>query len=70
LIAPNCARIRCIARLNRYRRLMAERARFARVIELSPNGLLLFDTAGTIHLANSAMWRMLMHSRRLLQHLE
>jgi PAS domain S-box-containing protein len=53
------ARIRTIARLNRYRRLVAERTKFERVIELSPNGLLLVRKDGTLHLANRAFNRMI-----------
>jgi PAS domain S-box-containing protein len=48
-----------ITRLNRYHRLLLERARFERVVELSPNGLLLVDVEGLICLANPAMLRML-----------
>ena len=42
------ARVRTITRLNRYRRLMRERARFERIVDLMPSGLLLADAAGTI----------------------
>ncbi len=53
------ARVRTIIRLNRYRRLLAERARFERLVELLPNGLLLIDAAGTIVLANPAALQLL-----------
>lgn len=53
------ARIRTITRLNRYRRLLAERAKFERVIELSPDGMMIVDTAGMIRLANTAILTML-----------
>jgi PAS domain S-box-containing protein len=53
------ARVLMITRLNRYRRLLLERARFERVVELLPNGLLLVDVEGLICLANPAMLRML-----------
>jgi len=53
------ARVRTITRLNRYRRLLAERARFARVIELAPDGILIVDSVGAIVLANPAMVRLL-----------
>jgi PAS domain S-box-containing protein len=49
------ARVRTITRLNRYRRLVRERAKFERLVELMPNGLLLVDAEGTISLANPAM---------------
>lgn len=52
-------RVRTITRLNRYRRLLMERAKFERVVELAPNGILLVDAAGTIHLTNPAMLRLL-----------
>jgi PAS domain S-box-containing protein len=58
------ARVRTITRLNRYRRLMRERAQFERLVELMPNGLLLADAAGTISLANSAMLKLLGAERR------
>jgi PAS domain S-box-containing protein len=51
--------VRTITRLNRYRRLLAERARFARVIELAPDGILIVDSVGAIVLANPAMVRLL-----------
>jgi two-component system, cell cycle sensor histidine kinase and response regulator CckA len=53
------ARVRTITRLNRYRRLMRERAKFERLVELMPNGLALVDAEGTISLANPAMLSML-----------
>jgi PAS domain S-box-containing protein len=53
------ARVRTITRLNRYRRLMRERARFERLVELIPSGLLLADATGTIGLANPAILQML-----------
>jgi two-component system, cell cycle sensor histidine kinase and response regulator CckA len=52
-------RVRTITRLNRYRRLLMERAKFERVVELAPNGVLLVDAAGTIHLTNPAALRLL-----------
>ena len=52
-------RVRTITRLNRYRRLLAERARLAQLIELSPNGILVADAAGLIRLANQALARLL-----------
>jgi PAS domain S-box-containing protein len=52
-------RVRTIARLNRYRRLLAERAKFGRVVELAPDGMLVVDAAGMLALANPALVRML-----------
>jgi PAS domain S-box-containing protein len=52
-------RIGAITRLNRYRRLLHERATFERVVDLSPNGLMIVDAAGDIRLANPAMCRLL-----------
>ncbi len=53
------ARVRTITRLNRYRRLHTERTKFERVFELSPDGILIIDQLGVIHLANSAIRQML-----------
>lgn len=53
------ARVRTIMRLSRYRRLHEERAKFERLVELSPDGILLVDAHGKIQLANPAMHRML-----------
>lgn len=47
-------RIRVITRLNRYRRLLVERERFAHVFGLAPDGLLIVDAEGAILLANPA----------------
>ncbi|HEU4323192.1 MAG TPA: response regulator [Roseiflexaceae bacterium] len=52
------ARVRTITRLNRYRRLLDARERAARLIELSPHGMLELDQAGTITLVNPALARM------------
>jgi diguanylate cyclase (GGDEF)-like protein/PAS domain S-box-containing protein len=53
------ARVRTIMRLNRYRRLHEEKAKFERLVELSPDGILLVDAQAKIQLANPAMHRML-----------
>lgn len=48
------ARVRTIARLNRYRRLLAERARFEWVVESSEDGYVLLDDDDRIVYANSS----------------
>jgi PAS domain S-box-containing protein len=53
------ARVRTITRLNRYRRLLEERAKFEQVIRFSPNGILIVDEKGIIRLASPAAQRML-----------
>lgn len=53
------ARIRTITRLNRYRRLMSERAKFEQTVEFSPNGIIITGLDGNISLINPAMLRML-----------
>jgi PAS domain S-box-containing protein len=52
-------RVRSITRLNRYRRLLSERAKFERLTELAPDGIAILDTSGVIRLANPALLRML-----------
>lgn len=52
-------RVRTITRLNRYRRLLLERAKFERVTELAPDGIVIVDAHGTICLSNPAFLRML-----------
>jgi PAS domain S-box-containing protein len=46
------ARIHTITRLNRYRHILAERTRFDKLIELSPDGILISTLQGSIKLAN------------------
>lgn len=53
------ARVRTTTRLNRYRRLMDERTRFERVVELSPDGIIIVGSSGTILLMNPMMRSML-----------
>lgn len=48
------ARVRTIARLNRYRRMMRERARFEWVVESSDDGYLLLDAEDRVLYANPA----------------
>ncbi len=60
-------RVRTITRLNRYRRLLTERAKFERVTELAPDGIVLVDTIGIIRLVNPAFLHMLgVRDERLL----
>ncbi|MEZ4770746.1 MAG: response regulator [Caldilineales bacterium] len=53
------ARIKTIMRLDRYRRLLAERARFDRLVQLAPDGVLIVDGDGEVRLANPAIVRLL-----------
>lgn len=53
------ARLRTITRLNRYRTMQAERARFSRLAELSPDGIAVLDGAAIIQHANVTLARML-----------
>lgn len=53
------ARVRSIIRLNRYRRLLAERSRYQRLVELSPDGIAMIDEQGVVQFANSALLSML-----------
>lgn len=53
------ARVKSLTRLNRYRRLLGERAKVERLVSLSPDGIMVVDGEGTILLANAAMSRML-----------
>jgi diguanylate cyclase (GGDEF)-like protein len=46
------ARLKTIARLNRYRRLREERERFDTLVELSPDGVALVDQEGWVQFAN------------------
>ena len=52
-------RVRTITRFNRYRRLLAERSKFDRVVEFAPDGILIIGADTTIELANPAMHQML-----------
>jgi PAS domain S-box-containing protein len=49
------ARVRTITRLNRYRSLMTERAKFERLIEISPDGIVLLDSKREILLVNQTL---------------
>jgi PAS domain S-box-containing protein/putative nucleotidyltransferase with HDIG domain len=53
------ARVAAVARLNRYRILLEERAKFERLIEVSPDGILIIDSHSAIQLVNPTMVRML-----------
>lgn len=52
------ARIRTTTRLNRYRRLLEERARTEQIIALAPDGIVLLDERLQVRLANEAMREM------------
>jgi PAS domain S-box-containing protein len=52
-------RARSVTKLNRYRQLHLERARFERLVEVSPDGLAVVDAQGVIRLANPAMLHIL-----------
>jgi DNA-binding response OmpR family regulator len=47
-------RLKTITRINRYRRLMAERARFSWIVENNNDGYLLLSSDGIIQYANSS----------------
>lgn len=49
------ARVRTVLRLNRYRHLLAERARFQRLTELSPDGIIIMNNHLRVVFANQAM---------------
>jgi PAS domain S-box-containing protein len=53
------ARLRAVTRLNRAHRLTLERAKFERVVDLSPNGIMIVDSEGVIRMANPAILRTL-----------
>jgi PAS domain S-box-containing protein len=52
-------RVATIIRLNRYRQLQEERAKFEQLVNLSPDGILLLDDERVIRLTNPAMGFML-----------
>ena len=53
------ARVRTITQLRRFRRMVGERSRFEKIIELAPEGIVLLDTDANIRLSNAAMREML-----------
>lgn len=53
------ARVQMIVRLNRYRRLHAERRRFEQIIQFSPDGIAIVDKDGVIQLANQTLLKFL-----------
>ncbi|MBF0117661.1 MAG: PAS domain S-box protein [Desulfobacterales bacterium] len=53
------SQVKVITRLNRYRLLLSERARFEKLIELSPDGILIVNSNGDIQLANPAVLQIL-----------
>ena len=52
------ARVRTVTRLNRYRKMVAERTRFEQLFALSPDGVMIVE-GGLIRLANPALRHML-----------
>jgi PAS domain S-box-containing protein len=52
------ARVRTVSRLNRYRRLLTERAKFQQLFDRSPNGQALLDQDGRVQLANDTLARL------------
>ena len=58
-------RVRNIARLNRFRRLIAERERVAQISELAPDGILIIDTDYCIKYQNLAARSLLGHNSAL-----
>jgi PAS domain S-box-containing protein len=53
-----CTRLRSITRLNRFRRLSEERARFEQALACAPDGIVLTDTNGAVLFANNAFCRL------------
>lgn len=53
------ARVRTITQLYRFRRLLAQRSKFEKLIELAPDGIVIVDEAGRIRVANRAFRSML-----------
>jgi two-component system cell cycle sensor histidine kinase/response regulator CckA len=51
-------RLRSITRLNRFRRLSEERARFEQALASAPDGIVLTDTEGAVLFANNAFCRL------------
>ncbi|MFC1853565.1 HD domain-containing phosphohydrolase [candidate division CSSED10-310 bacterium] len=52
-------RIKNITNLNRYRRLLIERSKFKKIVELSPTGIAIIEADETIQLANPALMKLL-----------
>src|SRR5690606_10730959 len=53
------ARARTITQLRNFRRLVGERSRFEKIIELAPEGIVVIDTDANIRLSNAALRGML-----------
>ena len=53
------ARVKTITRLNRYRLLLSERIKFEKLVNLSPDGIIIIDAEKNIRLANPAIEDML-----------
>ncbi|MFY9221164.1 MAG: response regulator [Blastocatellia bacterium] len=52
-------RVKSILRLNRYRKLLLQKANFEKLIELSPNGIVIVNVLGIIQLANPKIGQIL-----------
>ncbi len=53
------ARVRTITQLRKFRRMVGERSRFEKIIELAPEGIIVLDTDANVRLSNAAMREML-----------
>ncbi len=53
------ARVRTITQLRKFRKMVGERSRFEKIIELAPEGIVVLDTDANIRLSNAAMREML-----------
>jgi len=53
------ARVRTITQLRKFRRMVGERSRFEKIIELAPEGIVVLDTDANIRLSNAALREML-----------
>lgn len=53
------ARVRTITQLYRFRRMLAQRAKFETIIELAPDGIVVVDLEGAVRVTNQAFRRMM-----------
>jgi PAS domain S-box-containing protein len=56
------ARVKTITRFNRYRRLLEERTKFKKIVEILPDGMMVIDSEFIIRLSNET-FRNLIHAR-------